>query len=32
MAALRGAEEQASYVAALKLRFARKGDFMKLLA
>ena len=31
MAALRGADEQAAYVAALKARFGRKRNFMKLL-
>ena len=31
MAALRSAPEQAAYVAALKLRFDRKRNFMKLL-
>jgi len=31
MAALRGVDEQAAYVAALKARFGRKRNFMKLL-
>lgn len=31
MAALRGAAEQAAYVAALRTRFGRKRNFMKLL-
>ena len=32
MAPLRDAAEQAAYVADLKVRFARKRNFMKLLA
>lgn len=32
MARLRGAPEQAAYIAEIKLRFARKRNFMKLLA
>jgi hypothetical protein len=31
MAGLRGAEEQAAYVAGLRVRFHRKRNFMKLL-
>lgn len=31
MAALRSAADQATYVAALKARFGRKRNFMKLL-